>query len=475
MYKEQSRLRQASYVSVAAMALLLIGAFVYYKERVLFLDASYVMFRIITEGQLAIQENRFGSFITQIVPLIGRELHLPVKAIMIVYSASFNIFYLGVISLLVFRFRQYTLAVLMSLYYVLYVTDTYFWSNNEVHQGIAWMFLMIGTSTYAVQQKWNTAIRYLLFIILGFLAISSHMLVVMPIVFLWCYILSDKNVCVFSKKDGVVYSLILVLLVGLKYYFSTTQSYDGEKLHNTVNFTREDIRDAAIGQFGIDFIKQNIRLYWVVPIIFISGLYSLLRDKKYWLAFITVSASILYYLIMGLTFSNTYYVHRFHIESEWMGLAVIVSAPFVFGLLPKMQAKHAALVLAVIFCTRLTYIANSSTLFVKHTNFTEQVLAKMKEKHINKLALHESAFINNALVLDWALPEESLILSAAYNEAPCRTVFILHKGFDDSTMKKKDMFIGCFHNYGPSEMNHRYFKIDTTAPYTLMTYEELMK
>lgn len=475
MHHNFHSLKKASYVSWVAMAVLLLLAFVCYKERALFLDSSYVLFRVVNEGQFAIQENRYGSFITQIVPLIGAKLHLPMKTILISYTVSFNVFYLVVISVLVFRLREYALAILMSFFYLLYVTDTYYWTNNEVHQGIAWMFLALGIAQYGTTKKWNTGGQMLVFTVLSFLAISSHMLVIMPFVFLWFYIVFDRNISPYNLKQSIILSCLLLLMVWLKYHYSVSQSYDGEKLKVTTKFNLKYTWEVATGTFGTDFLKQCIRVYWMVPILFCVGMFSLLKDKRWWLAVITIGACLLYYVFMCLTFSNTYYMYRFHIESEWMGLGIIASAPFVLHFLPKQKVSIAALMVACIIVVRLLYVINSGKMFAKHLQFTEAVLTKMNDKGIRKLAIHESRLVKSNLTLDWALSEESLLLSAMENDIPQRTVYIFHRGMEDTTMKNPAMFIGCFHNYKPAEINREYFDIDTTKPYTLMTFTELMK
>jgi hypothetical protein len=469
-------LKKASYVSVAAMAALLVLAFVYYKERALFLDSSYVLFRVVNDGHLAIQENRFGSFITQIVPLIGSKLHFSIKTIVIAYTVSFNVFYLAVISLLVFKLRQHGLAILMSLFYLLFVTDTFYWTNNEVHQGIAWMFTTLGLMQYGASQKWNIGILLLVLTAFGFLAISSHMLVVMPFAFLWFYIVFDRNITPFTLKQSIVLSFLLLLLIWAKYHYSVAQSYDGDKLKATDKMSLMDIYYAAKGRFGVDFIKQCIRVYWVVPLLFCTGMFSLLKDRKWWLATITVSGCAAYYAFMCITFTGAGYYERFHIESEWMGLGIIASAPFVLHFLPKIKPVYAMYSIALIGMVRLTYILQSAILFTTRLQHTEKVIAAMQKKGITKLGIKEEKVLHDKWSQDWALPEESILLSAMKNEKPQRSFFILHDGMQSpEVLNDKTNFVGCFHNYSPTEMDAGYFSIDTTKTYTILTYEELMK
>ncbi len=475
MHEKFQPLKKAAFVSWTAMAILLLLAFVYYKERALFIDSSYVLFNIVNKGELMIQENRFGSFITQIIPWIGAKLHLPMSFILMAYTVSFNVFYLIVISILVFRLRQYGLAILMSLYYLLFVTDTFYWTNNEVHQGIAWMFLMLGITLHGSKQQWNAALLATCVALFGALAASSHMLVVMPLTFLWFYIVFDKDICPFNRTQRIMFSALLLVIVWLKYHYSISQPYDGQKLKTTANFTFKYLYEVAAGTFGTDFIKLCIKVYWIVPVTFILGMYSLLKDKRYLQSIMVTGAALLYYLFMCLTFSNTYYMHRFHIESEWMGLAIITSAPFVFSYLPKLKPNVAMLLLIFIVAVKLIYIGRSSSFFVQRQQFITQVLDKMKEKQVYKLALQPDKRIEDKLILDWATPEESILLSAYNNDEPKRT-FVVLPGMNvtEAALKSTRNLIITYTNIEPQDVNNEYFNINRDTCYTIMTYDELM-
>jgi hypothetical protein len=157
--------------------MLLLGAALFSMERVLFADASFILFRIINSDSLQIQEHRFGSFITQGVPLLAARLQLPLATIVVLYSTSFTLFYLVVVLLLLYRFKEQELAILMGLYFLLFVSDTWFWMNNEVHQGIAWMFLFFAITRWLGRKNSHWIIRYPVFIILAILTLFTHPLI----------------------------------------------------------------------------------------------------------------------------------------------------------------------------------------------------------------------------------------------------------------------------------------------------------
>src|SRR6185369_763769 len=159
-------------------SILFLGSLYFSLERVLYSDSSFILFRISNLGSLQPQEYRYGSFITQGFPLIASKLHLPINWIILIYSASFNLFYLIVAAILVLKLKEYALAILMSFYFSLFVSDSYYWMNNEVHQGMAWMFLLFGVTIFFFKKNTALFLSLPIFSILAFLSIYTHPLVI---------------------------------------------------------------------------------------------------------------------------------------------------------------------------------------------------------------------------------------------------------------------------------------------------------
>lgn len=74
-------------------SVLFIFAVIFFKERTVFMDASYIVFSIVKDGKLAIQNFRFGSAFTQLFPLITLKLGLPLEKIILSYSVGFVIYF----------------------------------------------------------------------------------------------------------------------------------------------------------------------------------------------------------------------------------------------------------------------------------------------------------------------------------------------------------------------------------------------
>ena len=142
----QQLLKGPAKVALAAMTALFVLAIVFYRERVLFADAAYIAFHIINDKSLCIGKNRYGAIATQIFPYLEQQFHLSLKAILIGYGISFNLFFLSVNACLVYVFKQYRLAILMGLYFFLFVSESFIWVS-DIPQGISLMFLLYGVVT----------------------------------------------------------------------------------------------------------------------------------------------------------------------------------------------------------------------------------------------------------------------------------------------------------------------------------------
>ena len=101
----------------------------------------------------------------------------------------------------------------------------------------------------------------------------------------------------------------------------------------------------------------------------------------------------------------------------------------------------------------------------------------MKKKGIAKLAIYQDSFLRAKTIVDWAVTYESLLSSAWSGDKPQLTFFIVKK--EDlrtlEAIKNPKVYYNSFDIMPADKLNAAYFAIDTTRPYTVMSYEELFK
>ncbi len=474
-------LKNLSKLALVVLAVLFIGGIVFYKERILFADSAFKTFNITNYRMFSISENRYGSFITQVVPYAMMRLHLSAKAIIKAYAFGFNLFYLLTGLLLVYKLRQFSIAILLATYFTLFVSSSYFWPNDEVHQAIAYVFLFLGSTLYMGQKKVGPILLLPVFIALLFLALFTHFIAIIPLGFLWVYVWLDNKDWPFSRGWSIALSGIIVLVFLMKFMFVPAKGYDIAKVQRVVHFSLRSAKDVFSTSIVQTFFIRCLTNYWVAMLAFVAGVVSLVQQRQRVLAAFSVICFIGFIIIVGLTYSDiddyANNVYLFHIETEWASLGIIAATPFVYSVLPRLKPKIGLILLGVIFATRLGYIYSYLPDFTWRTNFKKEVSTQMKKRGITKLALINNKELMTKFMLDWALSEESALTSAINKDASLLTFTFIDTNNKEKVelLKSHRSLFTCWGNIDADKLNPEYFLIDTVHPYQIMTYDELIK
>lgn len=474
--QEQRNLRVAAIISLAVLGILLVGAFVFYRERILFSDAAWISYLTINSGELQIQAGRYGSFITQIFPILGGKLGLPLKVNLILYSVSFSLFYL-VTGWILFRMRRYALVVLLALFFTLFVSDAYFWTNNEVYQGVTWMFLMFGTICFLYDRlESRKALFYLvsipLFILLAFFAIYTHPTVMIPTVFLWVFLCLSGKEKLFKTLHSLVFALMLIAIAIFKLISSTNNNYDGNILQKVFKANIGEIIGTFTSGMADIFWKNLLGNHWLIAFIFLAGTIYLLKQRKYLLAVYTICACVGYFILICLTFSGG---SKPYIESEWMCLAIPGSVAFVWYLLPVVSMRQLWVVVCFIFLVRLAYIVSVIPRYTARIELIHTITDIMRQRGITKAVIKKTDERYEAkAVIGWGLPLEVLFTSIMEHDSLQRTALCLGEYEIERINPQSSTrhLVLPFWNMPIADLNKKYFNPDTLQTYQIFTYDE---
>ena len=130
-----------------------------------------------------------------------------------------------------------------------------------------------------------------------------------------------------------------------------------------------------------------------------------------------------------------------------------------------------------IFSIRGIYIINAAPVFTQRVEMVGSILGKMKEKGITKLIVPGPvAQVDKVMLMNWALPAESIVLSSLNGDQPQRTfVFADTHEIKSLVLTGKDTMIGCWEKRPIGKFNTFYFKPDTSRLYQVMSFVGLMK
>lgn len=455
-------------ISLTAIFILAVFSIITFKQRMFFVDPSWVVFNIINKKEFVFSEHRYGAFITQMFPLIATHLGLSVKSILILYSFSFYLFYASAAAIIGFIFKQKWLVILQAFYLTLFVSDVYYWPNNEVHQGFTWMLLFLGLYLYQ-KEKPSIFFNILMFSFLS-LAISSHLLVGIPLIFLWIYIHADINIKTLLKdKKVLIYSSSIIVFFIVRYLTSKNGSYDSVKLENVTTISILSILKSFYSGQAKSFIKLVFLNYWLIIPIASFGCYKLIQTKDYFKLLLLTATSLGYFSLICITFPNSFERNlRFYMESEWLALSIILATPFVFWIVKNKHSKMAILSIFLIFSIRLGFIFNSFNYFDERFQNLSNTLSYLETNEIPKALLIENKKIaEENFIMSWGLPVESILLSKMNGNKIQSTIKLVNE--NSLPPITKNDFYSSFYVESMQNLNSDYFILDTIQNYQEIT------
>jgi hypothetical protein len=447
-------------VGLIFTVLLGIGSVVFYQERMLFIDPAFITFEIINSGWFVFSEHRYGAWVTQMFPLIGSKLGLSLKSILIGYSMSFYLFYLAVIYVSGHVLKQYKYAILFCLYLTLMASDVYFWPNNEVHQAVGWMTLFISLWAWMVSKPRMTPL-WMHGLMIGslFFATISHLLIIIPLGFLWIYSNIDfvRRYKMVDNKT-LIYSVLILVGIAFRYWMSSDSWYDGNKLDGVQNTSLDSLIDAATGAQGKSFIKLLISRYWMLIIVSLAGFYQLISSRQFIKLGFVLLTSFVFYLLVTLTHTEAITQRNlFYFESQWMVLSIILATPFVMEVIPRMNTKFALSIMTLLFICQVPKFYQGYDKFSKRLNFIEMLAGNATHLSISKGYVLEP-LDKDKLLMTWGLPIETLLLTQIDDRYETTTIKNLNNVSQLTT--SKDSIHTAFKLVESQELNQDYFKIE---------------
>lgn len=455
----------AFYTALGVIILLAIFSFFTWKERMFLLDPSWIVFNIINTKSFVIAEHRYGAFISQMWPVMGVMLKLPLKAIMLLYNWGFFGFYLVVAIINAFWFKQRWLVVLQAVYLTLFVSDVFYWPNNEVHQGVAWMLLFFGLYCYKYGKF--TFLNYVFLVAFLFLALFSHLLVTLPFAFIWWSIHTyDADKKHFKSTSFLTFSILSVILVFARYKLSLAGWYDPIKLEGVRQFSMDSLIGTFTSGQAKSFSKLLLTNYWTAVIIFILSGFSLLKHKKYLQMLVFMFFILCYFVLVCITFPESFGRSLlFYMESEWMALSIIIALPFVWNYL--VHNRIMSLLFLSVILVRLVYIYDADTYFKDRFNRMSALADHYKANEQSKVLIIESnESIKEQWIMNWGFPAETMLLSKVKGDDVQTTIRISDVHLPLIT--SRDSFYTGFDIWPVSKLNPDYFQLDSTKTYEVI-------
>lgn len=450
------------YGGILVHLLFLVLALLLFRQRTIFVDISMHLFELVRTEHPAIQNYRFVALGTQWLPLLGIKLDWPLETLMQAYSLAFPLLYFAVY-LLCGALGQYRIALAYLLLQLLLLTDTFYWIQSELPQGLAMLFLLFAVVERGFPRRLPGRILFVLVlaVLLPTVAFAHPLLLFAALffaIFFWLRAGSRSQPTLLA-----VTMVCLLLSIGIKATLFKTP-YDSGAMSGIKRFGT-----LFPDYFSLYANKRLLRNSLGIYLPFAAGLVALVvrylrRKEKLKLGFVAVFL-LGYILLVHVCFSGQD-TPNFYMENMYLVAGVFLALPLVYDLLPalsgrRLPAMGLASLLAVFALVRI-WLAQAP-----YTNRLAWMNDFLKLHQNEKLLTGTPPEAKDLLLMTWGTPYEFWLLSTTttgrtasliINDDPASLSWI--------TAETPNRFIVTWGDYLYGQLPPRYFRFtDSTSHY----------
>jgi hypothetical protein len=390
-------------------------AFRFADER-LYADSGYYLARVINEGGFRIEHGRWALALSQVLPLLGSALGLPLKALILLHSLNNVAWLAGCMGFAIGVLRDRRAALLLALVHVAGLTHGLFCPIFELYYGVDLLVLFFAVHrSQRLSQRARTALLFITF--LG--AVTSHLF--------GAVLMVAAVVLTGTWKDRSLMR-ILVPLFALQgaVHALTLSPYERDHLSflkrlDDASTWRAIGSPAALRDRGAYLIRH----YPDILLLSLMAAAVRWRSGPRWQApfVLGVLAALLVVIALKLpgTLHDRYLEQVNFVMAAWVIIALLTAASA-----SKRFDSLAAIALLAVVGYRVQQAEWMASFYAMRTARIEAAVAEAQRRGLEKGIIRAPQYFgppHDAIDLSWSTSVESLLLSA--ERGPDRTVSII--------------------------------------------------
>ncbi len=443
-------------LAAGGLLLLLLLAALYWRERVIMIDAAYQVFSVIVRGDLAIQAQRFGAALVQLWPLAAVKAGLSLPWVLGLYSVAFQAYPLIFFGLLYYWARQPRIAVALALYYLLMMTHTFFWIQSELIQGCAAALLTVGLT---LKPGW---VGKAVAAVLSVAVVYWHPLAVVALLYAWGFFFLRVGGDERRRLSRYLLPAMAIGAMAYKHFLATGNAYDAHAMGMAEGFT-----DRLFNIFGLaatrEFGLHALFVYWFyLPVL--AGLSYFYAGRRQWRLLAWLWGATLSWLALILT---TYHwgAELFYIESYYLMLGLFIALPLACDWMPQWRSAVVVGFFAALLMVRGGQLVHTFQEYHGRYFRLQQMVEWLRGYPEQRFLLLKQKAPMDKLKMEWASPYETLLLSSLSHPDSALSLYITNDDAPLDEFRRLDR--ACAAPFGPilyDDLNRTgYFHLRDTA------------
>jgi hypothetical protein len=448
--------------------ILVIMAIIFYKERIIYCDAADYIFLIINKSTFHFEINRYGSAISQILPVIAVNAKMPLKVVLIFYSVSTVLVYYLIFLICTYLLKNPGAGILVILIISVGICHAYIHDIQETHTALAFTALLYAWLFYPWDEKLvlKQVLKYSGCFLLVLLCYFTHPSSAFPVLFILGYYVVSKNDWKNYKLYGII--LLTLLLFVSKFLSIDANSYEGIQSSGLRNFS--SVIPNFFHLYSLQYFLLRIRsVYFLTCVIFFVVTINYLYQREFLKLFYFLAATIAYFVLIIINF---YFGDSdMMMEKDFQPLNVFIGIPFVADFLLKQDKVKIirSVVYIFILFIGLSLFLKSALFYKKRTNYLAELIQSTKQLPGNKFIMDNKELPAETILISYAVSVETLLYSSLEGPQNSRTIFAENlKTFNQEALNT-DQFL--FTNFWPvysiNDLNKNYFNLEQVKYFRL--------
>lgn len=399
------------YLMHGVFLLLIALSIVLYKER-FYADSAYFFFHAINSGWFQIEHGRLLLGFSQLIPIIGVHIGLPLKYLMLSYSAGVELLYYMLFLLLVYKLKDLSAGISLLLIHLIGQLWLFHVPSLEICHGAALslVFYSILRSGKYKDDKW-----LILLLLIEWLILFSHPANLFLVPFLIGFDYLKRG---WQKRIHL--STIFFFGIALIIRLVSMGQYDQAKLQNSNGiFTTDSINPnywPEVFQVFLDFYPELLAFTLII-----IGYFLYKRSFKNALLFIG-SLFVLLVLISAIEQISQF---GFYTEALISPLVFIVVFVLLYEVWKNSSERFQSIGLVVflsIAVVRVFWILDYGQLFKQRAEQLNHLVDHAQILGASKFVIEAENFEKSYSLVNWANPIETLLFSAIDGKGAALTI-----------------------------------------------------
>lgn len=448
----------ASHFALLAMLAL---ALWFAEERVLLIDSAYQLFHDINHESMLINDNRFSMVLSQLLPWLLIKLHVPLRWLIVAYSASFVFIAYACFLLAAHVLRRPAAAATMALTF-LGMCATFFHCISETFQLMFFAPLLYALSQFDPGSVcWRRALRWVALVLVETLAFFIHPVSVFFILYIIGFRLVDGRRL---RRDtpAIVAAAVLVLL-------SSVRLMLGQSGHDESFVPTGDTLRYALTHFfslrSMDYFRTQFLIYLFPLILWGLTLVGYARRRQ-WLKMAFVGLYLPAFFVMSVV---VYWEGDGPIgmERTYLPLYFFAGLPFFEDELPWLKGWRRWALFAyfsVMLVFAFSRIGMDMHIYTNRLEEIKHIAAYSRSEGQHKLIVTRSTAEQLFRINIWGLALESMLYTARDGADQTVTIYLEEDDFDrsdDDLFQNPEVYVSVnwWKRWEVKDLNPHYFRL----------------